>query len=308
MADNTLTAVVSVEPEKSLIGVTLKNIRSKKGFSAKEIAWQTISPAQLSRVENRNQVPATDSFIKLLHRLNISFEEFFLLSEEEHARVRIETKNEIADIMRTKNKKRLKATIKKMSDYYKTYHDPYFNHMECILKAALILSETKYDYNKVSDVVKPIRDYLSSIETWFAYEISLFTNCMYLYSVEESVKIGNKILKNIKKNYALLKDVEFTSSLLLNLAIYSLSDKAYYSDAHRFANMLLSLPQTTNFLYNSLLAKFVIQIAYYKLNNPEYDETYLTNLLSILKLMKFEDIYQDLINFLVSHSITLEHV
>jgi len=288
-----------------MIGDTLKYIREKKDFSAKEVAWNIVSSAQLSRIENKNQIPATDNFIKLLYRLNISFEEFCLLSDNEHAKVRAETKSYIEGVLRIKNKQQLETALVKMSNYYTTYGDPYFNHMRCLLKAALILSKTKYDYSKTLDALRPISDYLSSVETWFAYEIDLFSNCIYLYPLEKAIKIGDDVLKSIRRNYSIEEAHEPISKLLLNLAIYSLSDEAYYSHAHSYANTVLSLPQSKNILYYPLLAQFVNQVAYFKLKSNEYDEDYLVSLLNIFKLMNFNDLYEEFVNFLTTHGVTL---
>ena len=290
-----------------MIGATLKYIREKKDFSAKEVAWNIVSSAQLSRIENKNQMPAIDSFIKLLYRLNVSFDEFCLLSDNEHAKARVETKNYIEVILRVKNKQQLETAIAKMNNYYKIYGDPYFNHMRCLLKATLVLSKTKYNYSEALDALRPISDYLSSVETWFTYEIDLFTNCIYLYPLEKAIKIGDEALKNIKENYPLEEADVPTSKLLLNLAIYSLSNEAYYSHAHHYANTVLSLPRSKNILYYPLLAKFVNQVAYYKLKSTKYDEVYLVSLLNVLKLMEFDDLHEEFVNFLITHGIVLDN-
>ena len=188
-----------------MIGTTLKYIREKKDFSAKEVAWNIVSSAQLSRIENKNQIPAADSFIKLLYRLNVSFEEFCLLSNNEHVKVRIETKKNMELLLRIKNKQQIEPAIKKMKNYYKIYGDPYFIHMCCLLKAAIILIDTKYDYSKTLTALIPISDYLSSVETWLEYEIDLFSSCIYLYPLEKAVKIGEDSLKILKKFIHLIK-------------------------------------------------------------------------------------------------------
>ena len=288
-----------------MIGNTLKYIREKKNFSAKEIAWNIVSSAQLSRIENKNQIPATDSFIKMLYRLNVSFEEFCLLSNNEHVKVRIETKKNMDVILRIKNRQQIETSIDKMKNYYKIYGDPYFNHMRCLLKATLILIKTKNDYSKTLTALIPISDYLSSVETWLEYEIDLFSNCIYLYPLEKAVKIGDDSLKNIKKIYPLDKADEPTSKLLLNLAIYSLSDEAYYAHAHRYADTVLTLPRSKNILYYPLLAKLVKQVAYHKLKSSKYDEDYLASLLSVLKLMEFDDTYEEFASLLVLHDVKL---
>jgi len=292
------------------IGKPLKYIREKKDLSITAIAKDIISSSQLSRVEKHNQIPNTDSFIKLLFRLNISFEEFWRLSDDSYLTAHATTKNEIFAILRKKDPEQLKTTISRMDAYYNKYHDSYFNHMSCITKATLILCESNYDYSKVSDVLKPVSEYLLSIHSWFDYETELFSNCVYLYSLEEAIKIGNSTLDKIKNNfYVLVKsDNALARTLLLNLAIYSLSNEKYYYHAHSYSSAALSFPQSTDFSYNSLLAKIINQVACYKLKNLDYDEVYLANLINGFKLMQYDDLYKQCINFIIKHGITINNI
>jgi len=292
------------------IGKTLKYIREKKNFSITATAKDIISPSQLSRVEKYGQIPNTDSFIKLLSRLNVSFEEFCRLSNDGYLKAQATTRNEVFDILRKKNQQQLKMAISKMDAYYDKYNDSYFNHMSCIIKATLILCESNYDYSKVLDVLKPVSEYLLSIHSWFDYETVLFANCVYLYSLEEAITIGNSALDKIKNNFYILvkNDNDLARTLLLNLATYALSDEKYYHYAHSYSSAALSFPQSTDFSYNSLLAKIVNQVACYKLGNIEYDEIYLANLVNGFKLMKFDDLYKQCVDFIIKHGITINNI
>lgn len=288
------------------IGETLRYIREEKNLSANSIAKDILSSAQLSRIEKQNQIPNADSFIKMLYRLNVTFEEFCLLSNDEYIKVRTKTRNDVFEVLRKRKPQELKRMINSMDDHYHEYNDPYFNHLSCMIKATLILGESNYDFSKALDVLKPISNYLSSVEAWFDYETALFTNCLYLYPLEEAIAIGNTALEKIKNNYTLIKDNEkMAHGLLVNLASYSLTDEKYYHYAHAYSSAALSLPQSMDFLYNSLLAKIVNQVACYKLGNIEYDETYLANLINSFKLLKFDDLYQQCVDFVTKHGITI---
>jgi len=292
-----------------MIGETLKYIREEKKIPANSIAKDILSTAQLSRIENQNQTPNADSFIRLLHRLNVSFEEFCLLSNDDYIKARVKTKNDIFDILRKKNTQQLKEAITQMDDYYNKHNDSYFNHLGCIVKATLILGESNYNYNEALKELKPVSDYLSSVDIWFGYEIRLFINCLYLYPLEKAIAIGNGALEKIKKNYVLLKnDDEIARSLLLNLSSYALSDEKYYHYAHGYSSAALSLPQSSHLSYNSLLVKIVNQVACFKLENGEYDEVYLANLVNGFKLMKFDDLYKQCVDFINKHGIALSNI
>jgi len=291
-----------------MIGKTLKYIREQKNFTATEVTQDILTPSQFSRIENKNQTPAADSFIKLLYRINVSFDEFILLSNDNHAKARIETKNYIANVLRKKNPQQLKSAMAKMDNYYAMYNDFYFNHMSCLLKATLIFSEEGSNFNAMHSALTPISEYLSNRETWFEYEIALFTNCLYLYPLEKAMTLGEEVLNKLKKNYALLKSDEITRGLLVNMAIYALSDAKYYHNAHIYSNAVFSLPQSTNLLYITLLAKIVNQVSCYKLDNGEYDESYLISLINCFKTMRFDDLYKQAIDFITKHDITIDNI
>lgn len=243
-----------------------------------------------------------------MYRLNVSFEEFTLISESGHAKARVETKANIATILRKRDSREIKKIIEKMISYYDKFDDIYFIHIACIAKANLALSESNFVFHAALDKLKPVSDYLSSVEIWFDYEISLFINCIYLYPLEKSIKIGEKALEKIKQNNALHNNEDLLTSLLLNLALYALSDEKYHSHAYNYTKQALNLLQSSEILYNSILAKIIHQAICYKLGNSEYDKAYLSDLLNGLKLMKFDNVYDEFANFLDMHDVSFDKI
>jgi Rgg/GadR/MutR family transcriptional activator len=294
-----------------VIGEILKDIRILKGFAVTEIAGafsDSVSKSQLARIEGCENIPSIEHFIILLSRLNVSFEEFCRASINNHMKARVETKSELLAILRKKNSSQLKRTITKMDEYYHEYKDPYFHHMSCYVRATLILEESNYDYNEVLVVLRPISVYLASVRNWFEYEIGLFINCIYLYPIEKAIKIGNDALDKIRNTYMLLKDDgELARSMLLNLAIYALEDEKWNHQAYNYILEARALPESTNLLYYSLMIDVVHQVICYKVENGEYDEPHLVNLINSLKLIKLNDLYKQFIEFITKHGITLDH-
>jgi len=287
-----------------VIEKTIKSIREEKNFSQKYVADGILTSSQLSKIENGDQKLTVGHFIKILHRLCITFDEFCLFTEDEHILARTESKHYIAEILQNANLPRLKEGIKRMDNYHKKFNDIYFYHMSCVLMASHTLYETNNDYEKAREVLTPISDYLNSVEAWFYYELTLFANVLFLYSSVDAVVVGKNALKRINEDYERFKDYDIARSLLINLAIYSL-DANQPMLAFEFSNKVLAFPQSTNYLYDILLAKIINQIACFKLRNNEYDNNYLTNLVNTLKLLKLDDMYREIHDFMIKHNIDL---
>jgi len=287
-----------------MLGKTIKFLREEKGFSQKYIAKDIFKSSQISKIENDDQKITADNFIKLLYRLSITFDEFCFFTKNKHISARVKTRSYVAELGQNGNPSQLKEGIKKMDEYHEEFKDVYFKHMCCVLKATYILSTTDNDYEKARKELTPITEYLISTENWFYYELALFTNILYLYSPPTAISEGNRVLKKINEHYERFKDYDITRSLLINLAIYSLDEKLYMQ-SFEFSSKVLALPQSTDHLYDILLAKIVNQVACFRLRSSEYSINYLSNLIDTLKVLSLDAIHKQVLDFVTKHDIRL---
>ena len=286
-----------------MIGRTLKFIREEKCFSQKYVANAIFSPSQFSKIESDDQNLTAENLIKLLNRLCVTFDEFCLFTEDDHIKARVQSKHYVAELYA--NQSQLQEGIEKMDIYYEKFKDVYFYHISCLLKAMHTLLATNNDYEKARKELAPVADYLASTGNWFYYELSLFTNVLYLYPRKTAISEGKSALKKINEQYERFKDYDITRSLLINLAIYSLDEKQYMQSLE-FSCKILAFPPSTNYLYDALLAKIVSQVAYYKLNSVEYDKQYLSSLINNFKFSRLDNIYKQALDFASKHGISLD--
>jgi len=294
------------QKEEIFIGKTLKKIREKKGVPANTFATVlSISPSTLSKIENDERTLSAELLIKGLSYLNVSFEEFNILLENSHFKARAETKNSLKSLSEYFHVQHLKSIISKAKEDYAIHKEPYFLHIHCMLSGALILDTTKLDYEKAREELKPIKEYLLGVETWFEYEIGLFSNCYYIFSMEEVIQMANDALVKLKHSSLGIRQNELTHNLFLNLARYALANKNYYNEAIHFAEQARKCRGVQPF-YTSLVARSIQQIAYYKLGDPLYNQRQLEKLLKGLELLDLDLLYDDIIDFLKNHDMPLE--
>jgi len=295
------------EIEDTNIGKILKKIRTKKGVSTTAfMTAMALSASQLSKIERGEQSVNADFFIKALSYLNVTFEEFGFLFKDSYFKARVETKRDLKNlIIDLQYNHYLKAMMVRVDKHYQDFKEPYFLHIYSMLDSRLILSETGVDFEKARTALKPVKDYLLSVETWFEYEIGLFSNCYYLFPIEETIKIANETLSKMK-NSSLARLEELTRDLFINLALYALEEKDYCTDAIDFASQALNC-QVKDPFYTSLMVRVLKQIAYYKLESPLYSESQLSNLIKGLNLLDFGDLSNDFMILLKKHEIPISN-
>jgi len=286
-----------------MIGKTMKSLRTKKGLTAQELAFDIISPSQMSKVEKGEHVPSADNFLKLLFRLNVSLEEFYYFSDNDYIRARFASSKNVSEVLRKRDVKNYDRVIAQMDDYYVKFDDNHFKYSSCLLKAFRLYSIDSQNVEKVYQELLPIKQYLLSTNEWLLYELSLFNNIFFIYPIEDVIKMSDRLLKQIKSDFHVFKNDQITRTLLINLAVHTLSN-GYYMTAYEFSSTAMSLPQSTQYLYENIFAKVINQVACFKLENGEFDGEFLQSLVANFKLMRLDELYANIANILTTHEIT----
>jgi len=294
--------------EDAYLGKALKFIREKKGISSKDFAKSMkLSSTKLSKIENGQQMLSADSLIRALSFLNIYYEEFILLLDTEDSfKARVETKNDFERLINQGSAQYAQTMLAKAQENRKAYKDSYFQHIYCILNSQLIF-DTTHDFETTRSALEPIREYLSSIESWFEYEIALFANCYCLFPIEDAIKLGNEALTKMKDYSTSTKYNEISHNLFLGLATYALSDANFYDYAINFADKAFSSAAAKP-MYTALMTHIIKQIAYYKKQSLHYSKSQLVNIIEGLELMGFDEYAHFVLDLLQKHGITLENV
>lgn len=292
-----------------MIGSTFELLRDNKNMKLKEVAAGIMATSQLSKIERDEHRPSLDNFIYLLNRLNVTYDEFFELTEDEYYRHRQQLKPLISETLRRKNPREMKKLLKTLTRYEGVYQDDYFTHMKAIVKAAFITQTlSEVDLNKdflIRQALSPVISYLEKVNQWHFYELSLLNHSLYFYEYSTALKLGEEALKSIKKRYAEVYQNQYTRSLLNNLALLSLNQGDLIK-AYDFISMALAMPTDTKYLYENFFSRVVHQVICYRLKNGMYQDGEIPFILDVFSFMGLEDISQMLLEFAIQHSLPLD--
>jgi len=281
-------------------GRTLQEVRENKGMKPKIVAANNFTTKTLSRIEADDQVPSADKFFHHIYRLNLSFDEFCFLSQDDYLNTRIVLKTEVGEVLRQQNVSRIAQLMKKVSSYRESYDDVYFDHLDEVLKAAHTLIVTK-SFEEARKELNGVIKYLD-IDEWYQYEITLFNNIFHYYEYETAKSLCQKAIRSIQKHFKYFKDIDVTYSILNNFAVKALESNELM-EAYDSVNTALGLPQSTNMLYSKTLSMVIHQVISYKLANGQYDEKKLFYLIDYFAIIDMPEVQERLYRFVSSHNI-----
>lgn len=288
---------------KNKIGKTINQLRLNKGFKLKTLCNDGLSISQLSNIENGEKMPSADKFIKIINKLNVRYDEFILLMNDEYLEAKITMEKRLTESVKLQNTYNLKKLANEALIYYNNYDDVYFRHIELMSLAVLKLIQSNNDYNSARTYLQPIKDYLSSIEEWNYYELTLICNCLFMFEIDDAIFFGERALHSIEGNYSLYRNEEISCILLINLAIYSLDYSRFYPLALKYSQMSEELAYTSHHATKALHAKIIRQLAYFKLENGKFDKNYLRSLIDTFKLLNWDEEYQRTQKFINKHGV-----
>lgn len=237
------------------IGETLRYLRENKHYTKKSVADGIVSISFYSQVEQGNSSITIELFFKLLKKLNVTYDEFFLIannfepSEEDRLWnnfISVYYEEDVNKMIVARNK------IQQAIDNSPT-ENPVFETY--LLTADLAINRTRYEQPQQKDIDK-LFHILFSVDTWTLFELKLFINTIHFFDVDLIMLLSSKMLDYSKKYHTKTEHMSMYNSALINLIgallKYRMMDEAAYfitilrrqSTSHRDLyerNMLLYL-------------------------------------------------------------------
>lgn len=237
------------------IGETLRYLRENKHYTKKSVADGIVSISFYSQVEQGNSSITIELFFKLLKKLNVTYDEFFLIannfepSEEDRLWnnfISVYYEEDVNKMIVARNK------IQQAIDNSPT-ENPVFETY--LLTADLAINRTRYEQPLQKDIDK-LFQILFSVDTWTLFELKLFINTIHFFDVDLIMLLSSKMLDYSKKYHTKTEHMSMYNSALINLIgallKYRMMDEAAYfitilrrqSTSHRDLyerNMLLYL-------------------------------------------------------------------
>lgn len=290
---------------KLKIGTVLHQVRIEKKMTLKELSTNFLSTSQLSHIENGESIPSTEKFIHLLSRLNIKYEEFIPLLEDDYLTTKNSLEDKLVDFANKNNQDGLKNLIQEAEDSYHTYNDLHFYHIKLLALSFLELIHSQ-SFESAREHLHPIKEYLLKIDSWNSYELSLFGNCIFVFDIEDVIFLGNRASSSIKKKSHIYQNRERYCATLNNLAIYILDYEEHYFTALEYANLSEELAYISGDVTRSLKAKIIQQVVYFKLQNGKYRRENVLDLVHTYDIMGWDKEYERTCTFIKKHGIDIE--
>ena len=197
------------------LGKVFKELRESRKISLRKATGGRFSASLLSRFENGQSEISAQKLFAALENIHANVEELLFLARDFHHDANSEFRNQLFKAVNPKDLTSLHTL------YQREYQKIPFSKdkQEHILNAILIKSYMKAIDETItltSEEERVLHDYLFSVEIWGLYELSFFSFCSPLLSVQLLTKYTREMLRKSDFLQGVGKNRNMMHTLLLN--------------------------------------------------------------------------------------------
>ena len=197
------------------LGKVFKELRESRKISLRKATGGRFSASLLSRFENGQSEISAQKLFAALENIHANVEELLFLARDFHHDANSEFRNQLFKAVNPKDLTSLHTL------YQREYQKIPFSKdkQEHILNAILIKSYMKAIDETItltSEEERVLHDYLFSVEIWGLYELSFFSFCSPLLSVQLLTKYTRELLRKSDFLQGVGKNRNMMHTLLLN--------------------------------------------------------------------------------------------
>lgn len=241
--------------EINSIGETIKHLRLAKKIPSQSLYTDLLSRQARSNFEKGESDTTVSKFLKLLDRLNISLDEFYVLHTKQES-VEFHLFSDMASIYYNKDTEGLSLLIKKLGKEYERTNNIKFHHYKIMVENMLHILKGE----PPSEEFQQLSNYLINCDSWGYYEIMLFSNSINYFS-QDLIDIVFKRSKSVITNFRLLRRYRNEYAMLLlniiNKNILELNFSAAEKYFKEYENMVEVLQ---NDIYYQTMKKFFQEV------------------------------------------------
>lgn len=197
------------------LGKVFKELRESRKISLRKATGGRFSASLLSRFENGQSEISAPKLFAALENIHANVEELLFLARDFHHDANSEFRNQLFKAVNPKDLTSLHTL------YQREYQKIPFSKdkQEHILNSILIKSYMKAIDETItltSEEERVLHDYLFSVEIWGLYELSFFSSCSPLLSVQLLTKYTREMLRKSDFLQGVGKNRNMMHTLLLN--------------------------------------------------------------------------------------------
>ncbi|MBC6308754.1 helix-turn-helix domain-containing protein [Listeria sp. FSL L7-1582] len=285
-------------------GETIKKIRTDKKITQAQLSEGIMARNHLSQVENNNYFPAYDKFFSLIDRLNINFEEFLYIQDDQKILFSRKIPSQISQAASLNNNAQLDSLANEANELYKQTGNITYYHSMLICKALIAYNLNLTISQEMIDYVTPIKDYLFKMDNWYLYELKLFNNIIYALTLEEALLFSRTSLKRLDIFQHFLESQHIEQCIYTNLSTLCL-EYGDFKAAKKLAVTAVDTAMKFTLVYEMVCSKLNHAIACIKLGEDGNAYEVIKKNMRILEYLELDTAHEHFLNFLKKFDIDI---
>lgn len=224
-------------------GQLIRKLRKERGLTQAQLAEGISSRTTLSTLENNKTDVNINTLFSYLDRLNVSIQEYlFYFNDSSNTEKELATKYFYDNIV----KKRDIEIEQRILDYQSKYKDSKDFYYCCLsIELKLFLNKKKdktvFDVREDTEIIKK---YLERVTQWGHFEMSIFANCLYIFT-SEYIRATFTILLKRTKILSKIDTYQNDISIFLNNCIVLALERKNYQNARFYIQQLYQISEKT---------------------------------------------------------------
>lgn len=276
-------------------GTLFKQFREAKGYSIREVSEDIVSYQFLNNFEKGNSNISLSNFVKILEKINLTYEEFFLAYDETLEKVMENAIKDLRVVGSSWNALTAQQLIQKYKKLYLETEWIVYHHFALAIEMISIMgrgNQEEVSAEYFQSMKHEIKDYLFKIETWTEYERTLFNSLNFLFSKDEIVSVMDRLIRNMKtgSNKLRMIDDESAGEIIGNAILELLRKDAIKEAEDLFIKMKASIKfdKTIANISNIIEMQYLEGLVKIR-NNDDSGLVDICNSLNVLVLLKGYD-------------------
>lgn len=207
------------------LGKYFKIIRKNRTYSQAALTNRIMSQSAYSKFEAGTRDVDATIYLELLHRLNISSEEFNYVRND----YKYEGKNELIYILFSLDYNKMDSLqrLKQQTiDFLEKQYDEDIKKVNLICEAFIQLHNTK-SMEAAQSIVEPIWHDMSKYEQWYLNDIRIINTILFLFPVDTAIEFTQTILVRLDTYKDFRDAAKLRIAFKINLSLLLIKNKEY---------------------------------------------------------------------------------
>ena len=276
-------------------GKIVSNIRTAKGVPIGKLISGVCSRTAYRNFVMNQTGTSVDNFMRLLAKLHVSYTEFKYIANG------FETDYEqrfVTDLQRAiaqGNFERLDSLLQRILNYCVIYeNDEKYRHLACITQ----LTIDKMKGNRLDENARQVvTNYLIRCETWTHYELMMFNNAMFAFSLDQIRMFREKVTHNLEKYQNLRVYGSESFRVLINMLMVFIESRSH-RDIRIMMGLINNYQLNEDMLFEETLRLYFTGILDLINQRISVGMTKVKQALEVLSILNARDYHQNLKQYL----------